>query len=559
MRRFVVFFISIFLLFGLTIPVLGANEASNLAVSATVNRDKSCQVTVLADIRVDSDPEKMRFPIPADAEDVVLNGMHVTPELTESAQYINLGETFQDMTGIFTLTIGYRLPGVIGRSDADTPELQLPILSGFEYPVKNMKFTVNLPETVQAKPAFSSGYHKSNIEKFLTYQVDGTTITGTATEDMKDHETLTMYLPVEERWFPDAPLEFFESGVDDIAMVICTVVALLYWIFFMRSIPPRRTSAATAPEGVTAGQIGAVMTLGKADLTLMVFSWAKLGYIQIETGKNRVKLHKRMEMGNERAGFEQKAFRMLFGKHRVVNTAGAHYSACRKAVSKMATGMQSLVHPRSGNPRLFRALFALVSLFGGVSFGIAITQEAVVQSVWIFLTASIGLVCGWFMQLPLQEICLRKSRKTLWGIVFTVVWLAMGIICGQPVIAVIVMVLQWLAGLMAFFCGRRTEAGWQDFAQLMGLRHYLKTVSKEDIAKLRQQDPEYFHSVAPWALALGVCYPFSLRFGKTRIPDCPYITTPPLKNHSAREWSEVMVRTVYMMNRSHLPRSLSRR
>ena len=112
---------------------------------------------------------------------------------------------------------------------------------------------------------------------------------------------------------------------------------------------------------------------------------------------------------------------------------------------------------------------------------------------------------------------------------------------------------------MAFFCGRRTEAGWQDYAQLMGLRHYLKNVSREEIENMCQQDPEYFHAVAPWALALGVCRKFSHHFGKTRIPDCPYITAPPLKNHSAREWGEVMVRTVYMMNRSRLPRSLSKR
>ncbi len=427
--------------------------------------------------------------------------------------------------------------------------MQLPLLSGYEYPVKEMNFTVNLPGQIQAKPAFSSGYHKANIEKDLTVTVEGTSVTGTANLELKDHETLAMTLPVEQAWFPNAPLEFFESNVDDVAMVICAVLALLYWIFFLRSIPPKRRSAATAPEGITAGQLGAVMTLGKADLTLMVFTWAKLGYIQIETGKRRVLLHKRMDMGNERSAFEQKCFRMLFGKRNVVNTSAARYPSCQRAVSKMSPGLHSLVNPRSGNPRLFRALAALIALFGGVSFGIAITQEAVIQSIWIFLTASIGLFCGWYMQVPIREIFLRKSHRTVIGQLLTVIWLVMGFICGQPLIAIVVMLSQWAAGFMAFYCGRRTEAGRQDYAQIMGLRHYLKTVSKEELKTLQENDPEYFHSVAPWALALGLSHSFALRFGKDRIPECPYITAAPGKTHTAWEWSETMSRTISLMNR----------
>ncbi len=556
LRRFLVIFISMIMVFGFTFIVSADNEASAIAVVATVNQDESCQVTVTAKLHIDSNDGQMVFPIPVDATEVTLNGTRIKPKVTERAQEIALSEAFQNMTGEFTVTIGYRLPDVIAINSADIPQLELPLLCGYAYPVKTLEFTVTLPGQNEAKPAFSSGYHKANIEKNLKWDREGTVITGHALQGLNDHETLTMTLAVEENWFPNAPLEFFESNVDDVAMVICGLLAFLYWIFWLRSIPPVRRSSATAPEGITAGQIGAVMTLGKADLTLMIFSWAKLGYIQIESNKRRVLLHKRMDMGNERSGFEQTCFRKLFGKQSVVNTAGARYAACQRAVAKMSPGLQSLVNPRSGNPKLFRALSALIALFAGVSFGIAITQEAVIQSVWIFLTASIGLVCGWFMQTPIQELYLRKSHRTFLGALFTLIWLAMGMICGQPLLAVLVMALQWLAGGMACFCGRRTEAGWQDYAQIMGLRHYLKTVSKDELKKMQELDPEYFFTVAPWALALGLSHSFALRFGKERIPDCPYLIAPPGKTHTAREWSDTMTRTISLMNRRRRLRPL---
>ena len=548
MRRFVVFFISVLLIFGFSISVLGANEASEMSVDANVQSDESCFVKITAVLDIDSNDGKLRFPIPADATDVFLNGTRVKPESDRQTQYVDLSESLKNMTGSFTVKIEFTLPDVIHTGAADLPELQLPLLYGYEYPVKSMDFTVRLPGSITAKPAFSSGYHKANIEKELTCSVEENTVTGSANKELKDHETLTMTLAVEEAWFPNAPLEFFESAVDDIAMVICAVLALLYWLLFLRSVPPARRSSATAPEGITAGQLGAVMTLGKADLTLMVFSWAKLGYIQIETQKKRVLLHKRMDMGNERSAFEQKAFRKLFGKRSVINTAGAGYAAKQKEIARMAPGLQSLIHPRSGNPRLFRALAALIGLFGGVSFGIAITQEAVIQSVWIFLTAALGLVCGFYMQAPIRELYLRKSHKTAVGILFTAIWLIMGFVCNQPIMTLLVMIAQWIAGFMAFYGGKRTEAGRQDYAQIMGLRYYLKTVTKEELRKLQEMDPEYFHTLAPCALALGLCHSFASRFGKDRIPDCPYMTAAPGKNHTAREWADIMSRTVYLMN-----------
>lgn len=550
MRKVMLAVLAVVLMIVFSVPVYGAQYASQVNVFAVVSQDESCQVTVTAALHIESNDGNLKFPVPADATAVSLNGSRVWTSKSEQAQYIDISNAVQNMVGDFTVTISYSLPDVIQSTDAGTPQLQIPLLSGFSYPVDKLDFSVTLPGEVTAKPAFSSGYHQANIEKDLVSTVSGATVSGHSSTELKDHETLTMTLAVEEEMFPNAPLVFYESDVDDTAMLICGLAALLYWLLFLRCRPARRRLSTTAPEGVSAGQLGAVMTLGKADLSLMVFSWAQLGYVTIQADrKDKVRLQKRMDMGNERTAFEQRCFRNLFGKRTTVDTAGLHYATQCKAVSKMRPNLQPLVRHNSGNPKLFRALAALIALFGGISFGIAMTQGAALQGFWIFLNAAAGLVLGYFMQETFRELLLHKGRWTVMGVTASVLWMLLGLIAGQLPIAAAVLAAQWLAGLMAFFGGRRTEAGLQDLSQIMGLRRYMKTVSKEELRRIQAVDPEYFYSLAPFALALGVDRSFARRFGKDRLPVCPYVSAGTENTHTAAQWCEQFRKILSAMDR----------
>ncbi len=540
MRRFFAILTLICLSALLAISVFGAGNASQILVSATVNTDESCYVTVT--VTLQAGQTVSRFPVPREATNVSLSGNRVSTQMAEQAQYVEVSRA-----GL-AFTISYTLPDVIHTGPGETPELQLPLLSGYENP-SHLEFTVTLPGEIKAKPAFSSGYHHANIEKDLTFQASGVTVQGSSVAELKDHETLTMTLSVEEALFPNAPVEFFGTDADEIAIAVCAVLALLYWLFFMASIPPRRSLSAVAPEGMTAGQLGAVLTLGKADLSLMVFSWAGLGYLQLQSGKNSVVLQKTMDMGNERTAFEQRIFHMLFKKRDSVDTTGFHYAQLCREVAKMPAGISSLVNARSGNPKLFRAISALCCLFGGVSFGITLSQGGALQGFWIFVIALLGLFCGLFMQLPVSELFVRKSHKTVTGLVFMVIWLLLGLSAGQFTTAVVVAVIQLVAGFLAFYGGKRTEQGRSSFAQVLGLRQYLKTVPKEDLRRIQEADPEYFHSLAPYALALGVGHSFAWRFGKEPIAGCPYITDRKAQSYTAWEWAELMSRTLSAMER----------
>lgn len=548
MRRMMMGLFCVVLMFALCCPVMAANYASRVNVGVTVNSDQSCRVSVNAVVHIE-ESGGLQFPIPREAAGVELNGTRVRTQKTQQTQTVDLSESIGNMTGDLSVTISYTLPGVIGADSTGQPQLQLPLLSGFESPISQLDFTVSLPGQLTGRPSFSSGYHQTDIEKSLSYTVSGNTVIGGSTGELKDHETLTMYLPVEESWFPDAPLTFFESGADDIAMIVCGVLALLYWILFLRFWPPKRKPSPTVPEGITAGQLSAVLTLDRADLSLMVFTWAQLGYLQIQAGNRRVLLQKMMDMGNERSEFEQQCFGKLFGVSTVVDTGSIRYAKQCRAVKKQSPGVRALVDKRSGNPKVFRVLCALICLFGGVSFGVAMTQDSVIQGFWIFLLAALGLVCGYQMQTPAGELFLRKSGKTVLGLFCAAIWILLGVLAGQVGIALATLAAQWLCGIMVFYGCRRTESGKQEFGQILDLRKYLKTVSGEELRRIQSMDPEYFHALAPYALALGICRGFALRFGKSRIPPCPYISCRADKLYSARHWAEKMNKTLSNMDR----------
>ncbi len=540
MRRVGILLILICVAAAMAIPVLAAGNACRIVISANVSTDESCHVT--ASVTLPAGQSASEFPIPKEAVDVTLSGERTSTHTTEQAQIVDVSRAGT------AFTVSYTLPDVVHIGSAETPELQMPLLSGFVLP-SELEFTVKLPQTVTAKPAFSSGYHHADIEKSLTFTTDGNLVEGSSAEELKDHETLTMTLDVEQAWFPDAPLEFLGSDIEEIAMGICGALALLYWLIFMRAIPPRRQHSATAPEGITAGQLGAVLTLGTADLSLMVFSWAQQGYLHLQQSRHGVTVSKIMDMGNERSAFEQRVFQKLFKKKTVVDTGSLHYAQLYKAVSKLSPNLQATVKPHSGNPGIFRALAALCSLFGGVSFAIALAEGGSLQGLWIVILGTVGLFCGWLMQEPLRELFLRKSHRTVSGLIAAVVWLLLGLSANQLLTAVVVLLAQWLTGFMTFYGGRRTATGRQDFAQIMGLRKYLKTLSKEELRRIQAIDPEYFHGLIPNALALGVGRGFAWHFGKEPIADCPYITTGKEKARTAWEWVDLMSNMLSAMSR----------
>lgn len=546
MRRIFALTMTAVLVLLLAVGASAATGASKIQSIANITGDGGCQVTMVVTLHLEESVPDLCFPVPDNARNVTLNGSNVFPRREGEALMVDLSKTLGGITGDFTVNISYTLSNCISRTNRGSLELTVPLLSGFLYPVELLEFTVTLPGEFSEKPAFSSGYWQSSIESDLTYEIVGVTVTGNTIKQLKDRETLVMTLPVTEELFPQAPAEIrLDVALDDTAMLICGILALVYWLIFLRCLPPRRARRVTPPDGLTAGEMGCALVGSGVDLTAMVVTWAQLGYILIQLDNNgRVLLHKRMDMGNERGSFEVRIFRSLFGKKRMVDGTGLQYALLCRKVAAAAPNVHDLYRPGSGNPRIFRVLAAGIGLFGGISLGLALAEGSAMRWLLVFLMAVLGGIGSWWIQSAVYCLHLRRTPAVWTGLISAAVWLALGLLAGETGVAVTVILTQLAAGAAAAYGGRRSELGRQTMSQVLGLRRYLRTVSRKELFRLSRSDPEFYHTLAPYALALGVDRAFARRFGGTRLPRCPYLTTGMDGHLTAAEWCQLLRRAV---------------
>ena len=550
MRKIICFCLLIVLFFAIPTTASAATNASEVNVYATVSTDGSCQVTVTANIHLDQPLDSLRFPIPAKATGITLNGSRARVSSGTDAKLVDISGITGNVAGDFSINITYTLDNVIFPGSAGSPELQLPMLAGFSYPTRAFRFTVTLPGANTAKPAFSSGYHMSSIEQSLSFSASGNIISGYSLSTLKDHETLVMTLPVSELMFPSTTIELPTTEVDDTVLIICAVLALLYWILFLRCAPPRRTVTPNPVDGYAAGCMGSALCLQGIDLTLQVLSWAQLGYIFIrQEHGGRIVLYQQMDMGNERSDYERKLFKMLFNKRSSVDTSSLFYAQLCQKAAKSAGCIPAFVHHRSGNRNIFRLIAALMGAAGGVSLAFILSSNAMLQGLWIALFAIGGCLSAWHIQKWASELFLMKSKKLIVSFVLCAIWLILSAIAAQIHIALIIVFSQLLVGLMDAFGGRRTDLGKQVMSQVLGLRRYLRKISHPQLQRILHADPEYFHTMIAYALALGVEKQFASCFGQLRLPPCPYLDMGKDNTMTAAQWSQLMRQVTQQMNR----------
>ena len=335
-------------------------------------------------------------------------------------------------------------------------------------------------------------------------------------------------------------------------MAVCAGLALAYWLLALRTLPTFKR-AVQLPEGFCAGQLGSLVGGGGMELSLAVLSWAELGYILIEPDRRgRVLLRKRMDMGNERSEFENRCFRSLFGRRAVTDGTGFHYAAlCRKA-SRARPGIRSCFRRNSGNPLVFRGIAAAIGFVAGISLAAAFTQDTVWRVLLGIFLSLLGTAMCWQIQAAAASLFLRKRTALVLALCSTLLWILLGGWSGQWPVVILVLVTQWLAGFAAAFGGRRTETGKQILSDILGLRNYLVTVSGSTLRQNLERNPDYYYSIAPFALAMGVDRALAYRLGETRLPGCQWLTTGMDGHMTAGEWNQLLRSTVSALDERQL-------
>ena len=541
MRKIGILFMAVVLVLCCALTVSASNRITSAQATASVFADGSCQVNMTVTIRVDQQVEKLFFPVPENATAVSLNGSRVAAARRDGIRQVNLSRVLRKLTGELSFSIQYTLPDVIHTNENDMQQLELPLLSGFQYPIESLRFTVTMPGEVGAKPAFTSGYHKSSIEADIDFSVEGMTITGVTLKPLKDHETLVMTVPVSDEMFPRALVEVRDTSALAVGMKIFAVLAVIYWLLFLRYIPMRRQDATEPPEGYSAGLLGAVVALCGTDLTLLVLDWAQLGYLTLYRERDgKVYLHKRMDMGNERSAFEQRTFQKLFAKGNQVDTSALAYARLWLSVGKQRPALQELIRPKTGNTAVLRGLVSGIGLCAGAGIGLMMGDGALLQGLLAVLMAALGGVSGWYITGWTMGLGLRHQKKMYTAFGLCGLWLLLGVSCGQGLLGLWMVAALLLGGVFLRFAGLRTELGRQTAAQLGGLRRHLYKPDPETRELRCTTDPDQFFRMYPYALALGVEKAYCKAFGRISLGECPYVIGGPSEGKNAQTWSHVL-------------------
>lgn len=536
MRRIVVFILCLLLLSGQA----SAAGISSCTSDTVVAENGRCEVTLTITLELDGPVSALVFPLPENARNITVNGAAARSAHSGTVRNVDLSK-YVAGAGSYTLVLRYALPDMVTEGEKEGLTLTLPLLSGFAYPVEKMNFTVTLPTAVAARPTFASTYYQEAAETVMTVSREGAVITGTVNQRLQDRESITMFLTVTEKEFPQSMAKRWSLDTVDLIMIGFAGLALVYWLVAMGTLLPQKQNQTMPPEGLTAGELGCRLMGRGADLTLMVLSWAQMGYILIQPDDNgRVLLHRRMEMGNERSDFEIRCFRNLFGRRATIDGTGYHYARLCGKMAQKVPGRRDIYRRSSGNPLVFRVLAAAIGTFGGVSLATAFVKDTGWQVVLGIFLGLLTTAASWVIQASAKTLY-HRDKTLLWiasGCV--VAWLLLSLPAGEWYVALILIAAQFAAGLMAVFGGRRTETGRQDMAQILGLRHHLKTVPPEQLRKILKSNPDYYYAMAPYALALDADRAFTRQLGNIRLPQCTYLTTGLDGHMTAREWNQLL-------------------
>ena len=559
MKRFLTLLCTVLLLAGcLCSPVSAESAASSVNLMCTVTSEGDCLATMTVNLRLEESIDKLYFPLPLNAKGITLNNSQVSTSRTSAATLVDISKLSRDYVGELVLRFEYTIPEAVQitkinegtKNEEWALQLAIPLLSGFDYPVESLNFTITMPPgKMTNRPSLTSIYRQASIESDIPFKVAGSQIIGSTKTVLNDHEGVTLTMIVPEEMFPTVSTYVREGNPELPYIIAFAVLALLYWILTLRTWPIIRMQTTTPPEGITAGELGCRLTLSGGDLTMMVFSWAQLGYLHISLEEGgRVLLHKRMDMGNERSQFENKIYKMLFGTRQVVDATGSGYAKLVRKVQKIVPQERNMYIRNSGNVKIFRALACISQILCGVCVAMNMTGILPLAILLAIILVPFSMVTAWLIQDVAYRTHLRGKVPVLIGFVCILLWILLGLLCGQVWIPLGCVFGQFLYGYLAAYGGRRSELGRHDAGQVLGLRRYVKRLPKEDIGRFLKNDPDYYFNYAPYALAMGVINPYSRAFGQRKMEPCPYLAVKVSGKHTAEEWGHMLADVADMMD-----------
>ncbi len=435
---------------------------------------------------------------------------------------IKIGDPDEEIIGDHTYTIVYDVKWGNDRVDGEDEFYMNLIGDGWDVPVKNLTFTIELPKEFEDNGdniGFYYGPYKESKIEGIRYSFDGKIIRGALIGyQIEPGAFFTTRIQLPDEYFKKNS-EIPVAAV--IALVLCCVfltASLVIWILFGRDKDVIDIVEFYPPDGINCAEMSYAYygQISNRDCVPMIITLAEKGYIQIvqtdEKGKTfSFKLLRRYEGTDE----SEKIFLDGLWSYGKVVTKKELENSFYKTLGEVVKNIKydwskKIFFKNSLWWRLITFPFAAIPYFVGLSSTI---RWATGEPALAFLFPAIHCAAVSVLSIVLFSKKTKLPLRIILGIAFIFgIWLfsffLRDIIDYMGMIYWVVYAACVVANIaqMLFFriIDKRTDYGIDLLGRINGFKNYLETAERPHLVALVDQDPEYYYKILPYTYVLGI-------------------------------------------------------
>ncbi|MCL2818365.1 MAG: DUF2207 domain-containing protein [Actinomycetia bacterium] len=529
---------------------------SNYDVTIVVNDDNSYDVTETIDVEFSAQrhgifrtiPFGSTSGFPAEVRNIRVEGGPFTTEWESTQVNVRIGDPNRFADPLMRYVLRYTFY-VGDDANPDFDEFYFNIIgTEWDTSILNVTFTVVMPHPFdEGDLNITAGSYGSiaNVG-YLSYQVDGNTITGFTVQPLLPREGITVALTLPEGYYTDVSPRFdWTVLLAWLGLLLFPLIAaLIWWLWriWRRNETIFPSVQFYPPEGMTSADVGFIMDGASSprEITSLLFYWAGKGNIAIEEstkrqifGSNTTYTFKRLKSLDPATSkpYEQKLFNQLFalGDGNTVTSKQLEYRF-HEHITKAQQGVAAFFTDIDETRIVAKTNTRFVILAGLLTILCALLIMPIAAPfLWIyqfglsyaFVTGSVlaGALCVLFYLFfkPYTDRVHATGATWFLSVVAGILALIVAAILLVAPFAfseapVFIKPLATLLGLAAVALGgwalstpyRRTPLGDDYMGRLLGFREFLKVAEKDRIEMLLEENPSYFFDTLPFALVMGV-------------------------------------------------------
>lgn len=398
---------------------------------------------------------------------------------------------------------------------------------------------------------------------FLTYELDGTMLTGSFNQAMAPGQGLLLHLTLPEGYFQSAqPVVLPGATLGRLGLILFPASVLLAFVLWWlkaknRTLAPGMVTQ--VPLHLTPAEMGYLYdnSLDPSDTAALFFSWAQSNALKIEEEKQSTlvnpatffTLHKTGELPTTSRAYEFGLFSALFdrfGKNGVVMDSMLERRYYQYAeigenkIKEQVTQMNSTgVYETSNKPLrlLFTLLTWLTGYFTLILLGLDIfrIEGGLLQIISITISGMLAVLISLASSFIAAYLVSRDRFKLRLAVLMLLVVLAaFGFLLystwkGRLFLPIALgLSSSFLIGLIAGNTHKRTKYGDDVMEKILGFRTFLTQVTDNDLRSRLSNQPNLFYEYLPYAFVLGVQRQWAARFESVSLnPPSWYVSNDP--------------------------------